>query len=74
MGHNSVVLGHPKSTKILWIDGLSTGPLDLGCHINSILVSLDLSYLEQLLFNSFLDLMISHIYVLRHCMIHSVLA
>ena len=37
MGHNSVVSGHPKSTGILWVDGLSTGPPDLGhhnqCHI-----------------------------------------
>ena len=32
MGHNSVVLGHPKSTGILRVDGLSTGPPDLGCH------------------------------------------
>ena len=32
MGHNSVVLGHPKSTTIPRVDGLSTGPLDLGCH------------------------------------------
>ena len=32
MGHNSVVSGHPKSTEILRVDGLSTGPLDLGHH------------------------------------------
>ena len=32
MGHNNVVLGHPKSTGILWIDGLSKGPPNLGCH------------------------------------------
>ena len=32
MGHNSVVSGHPKSTGILWVDGLSMGPPDLGCH------------------------------------------
>ena len=32
MGHNSVVSGHPKSTRILWVDGLSTGPPDLGCQ------------------------------------------
>ena len=25
MGHNSVVSGYPKSTRILWVDGLSTG-------------------------------------------------
>ena len=29
MGHNSVVSGHPKSTGIPRVDGLSTGPLDL---------------------------------------------
>ena len=29
-GTNSVVLGHPKSTGISLVDGLSTGPLDLG--------------------------------------------
>ena len=33
MGHNSVVSSHPKSTGIPWVDGLSTVPLDLGCHI-----------------------------------------
>ena len=32
MGHNSVVWGHPKSTGILQVDGLSTGPPELGCH------------------------------------------
>ena len=32
MGHNSVVSGHPKSTVIPRVDGLSTGPPDLGCH------------------------------------------
>ena len=32
MGHNSVVSGHPKSIGIPRVDGLSTGPLDLGCH------------------------------------------
>ena len=32
MGHNSVVSSHPKSIGILQVDGLSTGPLDLGCH------------------------------------------
>ena len=34
MGHNNVVSDHPKSTGIPRVDGLSTGPLDLGCHIN----------------------------------------
>ena len=33
MGHNSVVSGHPISTGIPWVDGLSTGPPDLGCHM-----------------------------------------
>ena len=30
MGHNSVVLGHPKSTGIPRVDGLSMGPLGFG--------------------------------------------
>ena len=34
MGHNHVVSGNPKSTGIPQVDGLSTGPPDLGCHIN----------------------------------------
>ena len=34
MGHNSVVLGHSKSTGIPRVDGLSTGPLGFGAsHI-----------------------------------------
>ena len=33
MGHNSVVSGHPESTGIPWVDGLSTGPPDLRCHM-----------------------------------------
>ena len=32
MRHNHVVLGNPKSTEIPQVDGLSTGPPDLGCH------------------------------------------
>ena len=28
----NVVSGHPKSTEIPRVDGLSTGPSDLGCH------------------------------------------
>ena len=32
MRHNSVVSSHLKSTGILWVDGLSTGPLDLRRH------------------------------------------
>ena len=47
---------------------------DLRHHIIGILVGVDLSYLEQLFFYSLPDLMISHIYVIRPCMIHSVLA
>ena len=34
MGHNSVVLGDPKSTRIPRVDGSSTGPPDLGRHKN----------------------------------------
>ena len=33
MGHNIVVSGHPKSTGISRVNGLSTGPPDLGRHI-----------------------------------------
>ena len=32
MGHNSVVSSHPKSTGIPRVDGLSTGPSNLGHH------------------------------------------
>ena len=32
MGHNSVVSGHPKSTGIQSVDGLSMVHSDLGCH------------------------------------------
>ena len=32
MGHNNVVSGHPKFTRIPWVDGLSIGPPDLGHH------------------------------------------
>ena len=32
MGHNSVVLGYPKSIGIPRVDGLSMGLPDLGCH------------------------------------------
>ena len=32
MGHNNMVSGHPKSTGIPQVDGLSMGPLDLGFH------------------------------------------
>ena len=33
MGHNSVISGHPKSTGISQVDGLSMGPPYLGHHI-----------------------------------------
>ena len=36
MEHNSVVSGHRKSTGISRVDGLSTGPSDLGCHIRGV--------------------------------------
>ena len=32
MRHNHVVSGNLKSTGILQVDGLSTGPPGLGCH------------------------------------------
>ena len=32
MGHNSVVSGHPKSTRIPQVDELSTRTLDFGRH------------------------------------------
>ena len=32
MGQNSVISGHPKFTRISRVDGLSTGPPNLGCH------------------------------------------
>ena len=32
MGYNSVISGHPKSTGISRVDGLSTGPQVFGCH------------------------------------------
>ena len=32
MGHNSVVSGDLKSTRMSRVDGLSMGPLDLGHH------------------------------------------
>ena len=32
MGHNSVVLGHSKSTGVSRVHGLSMGPPDLGRH------------------------------------------
>ena len=35
MGYNSRVSGHPKSTEIPRIDGLSMRPLDLGRHKKS---------------------------------------
>ena len=47
---------------------------DFHHHISGILNSVDLSYLEHMFFNNLLNLMISHIYVFRPCMIHIVLA
>ena len=35
MGHNTVVSGYPKSTRIPQVDGLSTGPPGLECHSTS---------------------------------------
>ena len=32
MGHNSVASGYSKATGIMRVDGLSTGPPDLGRH------------------------------------------
>ena len=32
MGHNHVVSSNLKSTGIPLVDGLSTGPRELGCH------------------------------------------
>ena len=32
MGHNHVVSGNPKSTGIPQVEGLLTGPPELGCH------------------------------------------
>ena len=40
MGHNNMVSGHPISTGILRVDGLSTGLSDFGCHKTSILILL----------------------------------
>ena len=36
MGHNSVVSNHPKSTGISRVDWLSTGPPNLGCHMDCV--------------------------------------
>ena len=43
MGHNCVVSSHSKSTRIPWVDGLSMGPPDLGCHSRLIATSYCLS-------------------------------
>ena len=32
MGHNGVVSDRPKFTEIPQVNGLSTGPPNLGCH------------------------------------------
>ena len=34
MGLNGVVSGYPTSTNLPRVDGLSTDPWDLGCHIS----------------------------------------
>ena len=39
MGHNSVVSGHSKSTRISWVDELSTGPPKIGESHNHIYLS-----------------------------------
>ena len=39
MGHNSVVSGHPRSTGIPRVDGLSTGPPKIGVSHNQIYLS-----------------------------------
>ena len=52
MGHNSVVSGHPKSTGISRVDGLSMGPLDLGCHIGDCPIALNKDIYRRL-FNAF---------------------
>ena len=43
MRHNNVESGHPKSTGIPLVDGLSTGPPDLGCHNFILIVIRDLN-------------------------------
>ena len=52
MGHNSVVLGHPKSIGISRVDGLSTGPPDLGCDIKDCPIALNKAIYRRL-FNAF---------------------
>ena len=44
MGHNSVISGHPKSLGNPWVDGLSTGPPDLGRHICPLIVLLTITH------------------------------
>ena len=48
MGHNSVVSDHPKSIGISRVDGLSTGPPDLGCHIKDCPIALNKSILSEI--------------------------
>ena len=45
MGHNSVISSHHKSTGIPRVDGLSTGPPDLGCHKLNLIRLLYWSYI-----------------------------
>ena len=40
MGHNSVVLGHPKFTGIPLVDGFSMGPSDLRRHSHTLVPSM----------------------------------
>ena len=46
MGHNSVVSGHSKSTRILRVNGLSTGPLSLGRQNHGTKASIDIDILR----------------------------
>ena len=39
MGHNSVVSSHLKSTGILRVDGFSTGPPNLRCHMHEMFIT-----------------------------------
>ena len=45
MEHNNMVSGHPKSIRISLVNRLSTGPPDLGCHINKFHLDLIMNYL-----------------------------
>ena len=45
MGHNNVVSGHLKFTGISRVDGLSTGPPDLGRHIFTLILIKSICFL-----------------------------